>query len=138
MVRIWAMAVLLMSGCSFALVKGPPKQAPMRRDRMAFCTNSAGMPMLVDVALAVITTPLAIAAGAGAGSYVYGQSDSMEPAKAASTGIAVGAVAMTVPVTAAISAIWGYRTSNRCSSYQLEYAAQRRGVDVDVDVTAHE
>ncbi len=131
MLRAGAFALLLSSGCSFALVKGPPKHAP--RDRLAFCTNSYGMPVLVDVALAVVTTPLAVAAGVGAGAHVFSQSDSMEPAKAGAAGIAVGAVALTVPVTAIISAVWGYRTANRCSAYQLEYMARSRDNAADVD-----
>lgn len=82
------------------------------------------MPVLVDFVLAAATTPLAIGAGYLAGDHVWGQSDSMEPVKAGASGLAVGALAMTVPVTAVVSAIWGYRTANRCTTYQTEQAAR--------------
>lgn len=119
----FSLAVVVMSGCSFALVKGPPSNpTPGKLD---FCTSSYGMPALVDVALAAVTTPLAIAAGVATGAYVERNNDGRDTAKAVSAGLTVGAIGLTIPVTLAISSIWGYRTANRCSSYQLEYAAQQ-------------
>lgn len=109
------------TGCSFALMKGPPQEAASRR--VEYCTSSYGLPVMTDIALAIVTTPLAIGAGYLAGEHVWSQSDSMEPAKAGATGVAVAGLAMVVPVTAIASAVWGYRTANKCSTYQTEQAA---------------
>ena len=78
----------------------------------------------MDIVAALVTTPAAFGAGYAAGDHVHEQTDSMEPGKVAATGITVTALALSVPVAFAASAIWGYRTANRCTSYQTEYAAR--------------
>jgi hypothetical protein len=89
----------------------------------------------MDIAAAIVTTPIAFAAGFAAGDYMQGRTDSMEPAQVAATGVSVTALALTVPVSLAVSAIWGYRTANRCASYQTEYAAR---VDAHRLTVSHE
>lgn len=77
----------------------------------------------MDIAAALATTVVAFGAGYAAGDRVHAQNDSMEPGKAAAAGIGATTLALTVPVAFAASAIWGYRTANRCATYQAEHAA---------------
>jgi hypothetical protein len=107
-------AILALSGCSFVVVKGPPRQPP--RDRMAYCTSSA-LPMVVDVGLAVGVAYTTLAVLDEAGEPTGSRSE-----KALFWNVlAVGAGATAAMI---ISSVYGYRTSQRCNTYQLEQAAR--------------
>jgi hypothetical protein len=110
-------ALLALSGCSFALVKAPPATPP--RDRIAHCTSSA-LPMVVDVGLAV-------GAAYATAAYADEASGSMETRedKLIFWGpLAAGAALTTLAIA---SSVYGYKASQRCNTYQLEHAARLRG-----------
>ena len=114
------LATLALSGCSFAVVKGPPSNpAATPTDRIAHCTSSS-MPMIADIGLTALTFYTAASIMDEATNWEGDGLDKAEFTTYATVGLAATGAFIA-------SAIWGYRTSARCNTYQLEQAARIQG-----------
>lgn len=102
MARLLALLLLVTSGCSFVLVKGPPT-VPTKRT--IDCTTSRSWP-LVDTAMTVAT------AAVGVTVLVLGLSDED------STKMAIGGGTAVLAVPYAIGAVSGFKKTTQCRVYQ--------------------